>query len=188
MRLLATAPLLLTLTLAACGGGSSGGNAGPAPVPAGFTRYRGPNFTLAYPASWGSAKESRARSDGKLFYEAAGPGSDPGTLPRWGVGSGPTTSDIGSAAQANEGISHVQNFRWHTVSIRSVSVPGAKAARQIEGTYQFPTSGRAPVPMRKIDLLVQTASGRQYDVVVLGQEPAWQQGGLRKIVESFRPA
>lgn len=179
------AALALLLALTGCGGGGSESAQGGRP-PAGFRVYRGPDFALAYPASWGEVSSRPSVTGHGRYYQVLGPGGENDLRPQIGLGRGGTGGSFSRIVDLNKTIEKTGYPRWRLVAEHDIDVPGAKQAHLIETNYLLAMQNGPPTPTREVQVLLRTPKGVQMDLAVRAPEQKFDSVPLRKVISAFR--
>jgi hypothetical protein len=195
-RLLTVASLAaLMLTAAACGGGSGGGgkadedspavpasSATPAPAAAGFVTVKGQDWSFSRPEAWTKvATKPEEGKESEIFQSA--PGTD-GIPSQVGIGTASQYKD--SLKRAVRVAKDIDQTRFPTYEVTKegpLKVDGGEGYK-IDATYDSFTD--QPVPIRIVNVYVQTPGKRQMNFFVRGPETDLQELGLEQLVDSFR--
>ena len=177
--LLGAALAALALLPAACGGD---GDDAPPPLPSGFVREQGREWTFARPRDW-SAVEADAAPGRELvgFESALGPAGLPAQV---GLGLNPDyPNELAQAVQLAKEQSAIAYPGYKVLREREVELPGADAYR-IDAEYR--SFQDDPVPVRTVDLLVQTPGDTQMNFFVRAAATDFERLELERIVQTFR--
>ena len=178
-RIVIGAALAVLAVLApACGGDEQS----PPPVPDGFVREQGRAWTFARPREW-SQIEARETPGKELlgFQSGLGPAGLPAQV---GLGLNPNyPNELGQAVQLAKEQSQITYPGYKVLREREVELDGADAYR-IDAQYD--SFQEDPVPVRTVDLLVQTPDSTQMNFFVRAAATDFERLGLERIVETFR--
>jgi hypothetical protein len=178
-RRLAFIGAALALLAPGCGGGD---DAPPAPVPDGFVREQGREWTFARPRGW-SAVEANPTPGKELlgFQSAPGPAGLPAQV---GLGLNPDyPNELAQAVQLAKEQSEITYPGYKVLREREVALAGADAYR-IDAEYR--SFQDEPVPVRTVDLLVRTPGDTQMNLFVRASAADFERLDLERIVETFR--
>ena len=160
---------------AACGGGDP-------PAPSGFVREEGREWTFARPRDW-SAVEAAAAPGKELvgFQSPLGPAGLPAQV---GLGVNPDYPNaLAQAVQLAKEQSEITYPGYKVLEAREIELAGADAYR-IDAEYR--SFQDEPVPVRTVDLLIQTEDAVQMNFFVRAAATDFDRLGLERIVETFR--
>jgi hypothetical protein len=180
-RLLPAAAIaLLALLAAACGGGD--GDDAPPPLPSGFVREQGREWTFARPRDWSPVAAKPAPGKELLGFESAlGPAGLPAQV---GLGAAPEyPNELEQAVQLAKEQHEIAYPGYKVLREREVELAGADAYR-IDAEYR--SFQDDPVPVRTVNLLVQTPDDTQMNFFVRAAATDFERLGLERIVETFR--
>jgi hypothetical protein len=173
---------LATLALLAAGCGGGGDDDAPPPVPQGFVQEQGREWAFARPREW-SPIEAAPEAGKELlgFQSTLGPAGLPAQV---GLGTNPRYTDgLGQAVQLAKEQSEIKYPRYEVLDEREVDLPGADAYR-IDAQYE--SYQEDPVPVRTVDLLVQTSRGTQMNFFVRASADDFERLDLERVVSTFR--
>jgi hypothetical protein len=175
-----TALAALALLAAGCGGGDDDDT--PPPVPQGFVREQGREWTFARPRDWSPIEAEPAPGKELLGFQS---GLGPAGLPaQVGLGTNPRyTNELRQAVQLAKEQSEIKYPRYKVLDERELDLPGADAYR-IDAEYETFQDG--PVPVRTVDLLVQTSGGTQMNFFVRAAADDFERLDLERVVSTFR--
>jgi hypothetical protein len=169
----------ITALAAACGGDDA---PAPPPTPSGFVREQGRQWTFARPRDW-AAVEAAAAPGKELvgFQSPLGPAGLPAQV---GLGLNPDyPNELAQAVQLAKEQSEITYPGYKVLEEREVELAGASAYR-IDAEYR--SFQDEPVPVRTVDLLVQTEDAVQMNFFVRAAATDFDRLGLERIVETFR--
>ena len=126
-----TVALMLSVSLAACGGG--GGDEKSASTPAGFQSVKTDDFSVALPSGWKVDRNAEQGGQG-VFVEARPPGSDINRAQLRVASARNYRSDVNAAVLLAEGEIPVRRPGATRVVSKTITVPGASDARRVEWT------------------------------------------------------
>jgi hypothetical protein len=178
-RRLAVFCAALAIVVPGCGGGGDGA---PPPVPDGFVREQGREWTFARPRDW-TAIEAKPTPGKELlgFQSALGPAGLPAQV---GLGMAPEyPNELAQAVQLAKEQSEIAYPGYKVLREREVELAGADAYR-IDAEYR--SFQDEPVPVRTVDLLVQTPEKVQMNFFVRAAAADFERLDLERIVETFR--
>jgi hypothetical protein len=162
-----------------CGGGDDDA---PPPVPSGFVREQGRDWTFARPRGW-SAVEAKPQPGKELlgFESASGPAGLPAQV---GLGLNPDyPNELDEAVQLAKEQSAITYPGYKVLREREVELAGADAYR-IDAEYR--SFQDDPVAVRTVDLLVQTPDDTQMNFFVRAAATDFERLDLERIVQTFR--
>jgi hypothetical protein len=177
-RLLTGAALAVVALLApGCGGDDA-----PPPLPAGFVREQGREWTFARPRDWAAVDASPAPGKELLGFESAlGPAGLPAQV---GLGIGPDYPNaLDQAVQLAKEQHKIAYPGYKVLREREVEIAGADAYR-IDAEYR--SFQDEPVPVRTVNLLVQTPGDTQMNFFVRAAAADFERLDLERIVQTFR--
>jgi hypothetical protein len=169
----------LAILAPACGGDDDDA---PPPVPSGFVREQGREWTFARPREW-SAVETKPTPGKELlgFQSALGSAGLPAQV---GLGLNPDyPNELAQAVQLAKEQSEITYPGYKVLHEREVELAGANAYR-IDAEY--PSFQDDPVPVRTVDLLVQTPDDVQMNFFVRAAATDFERLDLERIVQTFR--
>jgi hypothetical protein len=182
--------LLTRLALGAVLGGiaalaaSCGGEDPPAPppTPSGFVREEGREWTFARPSDWSAVTTAETPGKELIGFESAlGPAGLPAQV---GLGVNPDYPNrLSQAVQLAKEQSEITYPGYKVVEEREIELAGAEAYR-IDAEYR--SFQDEPVPVRTVDLLIQTEDAVQMNFFVRAAATDFDRLGLERIVETFR--
>jgi hypothetical protein len=168
----------LAILVPGCGGS---GDDAPPPVPEGFVREQGREWTFARPRDW-SAIEANATPGKELlgFESGLGPAGLPAQV---GLGLNPDyPNELRQAVQLAKEQSEITYPGYKLLREQEVEIAGADAYR-IDAEYR--SFQDDPVPVRTVDLLVQTPDKVQMNFFVRAAAADFERLDLERIVETF---
>lgn len=186
----------LMLTAAACGGGSGGEKAdgdSPAPKPtssatpaapaAGFVTVKGEDWSYSRPQDWTKvgSEDPGAGKESEIFQSAPGAEGVPSQ-----IGIGTASQYPNSLERAVSVAKDIDETRFPTYEVTKegpLEVDGGEGYK-IDATYDSFTD--RPIPIRIVNVYVQTPDKRQMNFFVRGPETDLQELGLDQLVDSFR--
>jgi hypothetical protein len=170
----------LALLVPACGGGDEPPK--PPPVPTGFVREEGREWTFARPSDWAKLQTKPAAGKQLVGFEsAAGPTGLPAQV---GLGIGHDfPNELAQAVQLAKEQSKITYPDYRVLREHRIELPGADAYR-IDAEYS--SFQDEPVPVRTVDLLVQTPGDVQMNFFVRAAATDFERLDLERIVRSFR--
>jgi hypothetical protein len=178
-RLLPAAALtLLALIAPGCGGG---GDEGPPPVPSGFVREQGREWTFARPSDWSAVDAEPAAGKELLGFESAlGPAGLPAQV---GLGIGRDyPNELGQAVRLAKEQHKISYPGYKILREQELELAGADAYR-IDAEYA--SFQEESVPVRTVNLLVQTSDDTQMNFFVRAAASDFERLGLERIVDTF---
>jgi hypothetical protein len=169
----------LTMLAAGCGGGDD--NA-PPPVPQGFVREQGAKWTFARPRDWAQIEAQQTPGKELLGFQS---GLGPEGLPaQVGLGLNPRyPGALGEAVQFAKEQSEIKYPGYKVLDEREIELAGADGYR-IDAQYD--SFQDDPVPVRTVDLLVQTSQGTQMNFFVRASAADFDRLDLERVVKTFR--
>jgi hypothetical protein len=164
---------------AACGGDDA---PAPPPTPSGFVREEGRQWTFARPRDWSAIGAAAAPGKELVGFESApGPAGLPAQV---GLGIAPDyPNELSQAVQLAKEQSEITYPGYEVLEEREIELAGADAYR-IDAEYR--SFQDEPVPVRTVDLLVQTEDAVQMNFFVRAAASDFDRLGLERIVETFR--
>jgi hypothetical protein len=169
----------LAILVSACGGGDE---PPPPPVPEGFVREQGRAWTFARPREW-SPIEARETPGKELLGFQSGLGPD-GLPAQVGLGLNPNyPNELTQAVQLAKEQSQITYPGYKVLREREVELDGADAYR-IDAQYD--SFQEDSVPVRTVDLLVQTPDATQMNFFVRAAASDFERLDLERIVTTFR--
>jgi hypothetical protein len=175
----ATALALLALLAPGCGGGDDDS---PPPLPSGFVREQGSEWTFARPRDWSAVDAEPAPGKELLGFESAlGPAGLPAQV---GLGIGPDyPNELDQAVRLAKEQHKISYPGYRILREQELELPGADAYR-IDAEYgSFQDDS---VPVRTVNLLVQTPDDTQMNFFVRAAASDFERLGLERIVDTFR--
>jgi hypothetical protein len=185
----------LLLTAAACGGGGSGdqadsdatpaptSSATPAAPAAGFVTVKGADWSFSRPEAWTKVGEEETEKGKESEIFQSEPGTD-GIPSQVGIG---TASDykpsLRRAVMIGKDIDETRFPTYEVTKEGPLEIQGAEGYK-IDATYDSFTD--QPIPIRIVNIYVQTPARRQMNFFVRGPETDLQALGLEQLVDSFR--
>jgi hypothetical protein len=164
---------------AACGGDDA---PAPPPTPSGFVREEGRQWTFARPRDWSAIGAAAAPGKELVGFESApGPAGLPAQV---GLGIAPDyPNELSQAVQLAKEQSEITYPGYEVLEEREIELAGADAYR-IDAEYR--SFQDEPVPVRTVDLLIQTKDAVQMNFFVRAAASDFERLGLERIVETFR--
>ena len=168
----------LALLAAGCGGDDDA----PPPVPQGFVVEQGREWTFARPRDWSPIEAEPTPGKELLGFQS---GLGPAGLPaQVGLGLNPNYPDeLTQAVQLAKEQSQITYPGYKVLREREVELDGADAYR-IDAQYD--SFQEDSVPVRTVDLLVQTPDSTQMNFFVRAAASDFERLGLERIVATFR--
>jgi hypothetical protein len=183
-RILCTAALTLSVSVAACGGSSEKPAKAP-PLPAGFKATGTKYFSFGHPSAW-SAEVRRPRTQvsfGEVVADALGPAGTTGKHPEVLVGATPKyRSGLGGLLVVNDTSSRARFPQRKVISRRDVKVAGAGTGKLIESSIPA-TDG---TPLRTFDLLTVSRKGTAVSMFAVAPEADVDAARIREILRTLR--
>jgi len=172
---------LAALAILAPGCGGGGDDEAPPPVPEGFAREQGREWTFARPRDWSPIEAKQTTGKTLLGFQS---GLGPDGLPaQVGLGIAPDfPNELGQAVQLSKEQSEITYPGYKVLREREVEIAGGDAYR-IDAEYR--SFQDEPVPVRTVDLLVQTPGKVQMNFFVRAAATDFERLDLERIVETF---
>ena len=147
----------------------------------GFSTARLPSATVVYPSV---LQRERPLRDGRMVFLAQhrGRGGLPGESEFVRAAAGAVT-DLGTDVRLLDAVQRFTQPGRQRLAERAVRVPGAVGAYELES--QYPSRGAT---LRRLDLIVRTARGGSYHLVLVGPAAALTPATVRRTATGFRPA
>jgi hypothetical protein len=170
----------IALVAVACGGDDE---PAPPPTPAGFVREEGREWTFARPRDWSAVQTTAAAAGKRLlgFQSENGPDGLPAQV---GLGLNPDyPNELSQAVQLAKEQSEITYPGYKVLREREIELEGASAYR-IDAEYR--SFQDEPVPVRTVDLLVQTPDRVQMNFFVRAAASDFERLDLERIVRTFQ--
>jgi hypothetical protein len=180
-----TAMLLLVVAMAATACGRSGGDEqASAALPAGFTTYQAPLFSIAYPDGW-TVSEKPNYTDGPPIVVIQGPNGSGGFAPQIAVGHDTGYgSDFDDAMEVFRIVSIGQTGT--VISDQPITLVGAARAQRTEYTEPLHGTDGRQYPIRIVEVHAMTPARTMYDVLVRAPQQDFDAARLTNALDSFQ--